>query len=226
MSLPLHVSQFLYYLLPYGVSKGRLGLSWLGKPKGTDELSRTQDTYLLFSSLLIACLLARLLVFCLFLCRAIAWFLTGHCCIIPAALLSFTDHFTMKKIHTCINTSAQQETYTVEVVRGCVRWWRQWWALLWELDHSLGVGSIRIFSAMSARGAVRGWLAGSGKRTHLLYEIISNQEQHRMSPVWRDSGEVGLWGEGCVYISLCVCWWGVGGLEVNFLRLHVFSHLI
>lgn len=34
----------------------------------------------------------------------------------------------------------------------------------------------------------RGWLAGSGKRTHLLYEIISDQIQHRMSPVWRDSG--------------------------------------
>lgn len=43
----LYVSQFPYYLLPYGVSEGRLGLSWLGKPEGTDELSGTQDTYLL-----------------------------------------------------------------------------------------------------------------------------------------------------------------------------------
>lgn len=43
------------------------------------------------------------------------------------------------------------------------------------------------------RGA--GWQP-SGKRTHLLYEIISNQIQHRMSPVWRHSGEAGLQGGG------------------------------
>lgn len=43
----LSVSQFPRYLLPYGVSEGRLGLSWLGKPKGKNELSCTQDTYLL-----------------------------------------------------------------------------------------------------------------------------------------------------------------------------------
>lgn len=42
-----------------------------------------------------------------------------------------------------------------------VRWRRRrhWWALWWELDHSLGVGSFRIFAATSARGAVPG-LAG------------------------------------------------------------------
>lgn len=38
---------FPYYLLPYGAGEGRLELSWLAKPKGTDELSSTQDTYLL-----------------------------------------------------------------------------------------------------------------------------------------------------------------------------------
>lgn len=64
--------------------------------------------------------------------------------------------------------------------------------------------AFRIFGATIARGAMPLWLAGSGKRTHLLYEIISNQIQHRMSPVWTDSGEAGLWS-GVV----CTCSSGV-----------------
>lgn len=63
----------------------------------------------------------------------------------------------------------------------------------------------------------RGWLAGSGKRTHLLYEIISDQIQHRMSPVWRDSGgreggREGLQGGGVR--MYCMCKWECG-TEVN-----------
>lgn len=70
----------------------------------------------------------------------------------------------------------------------------------------------------------RGWLAGSGKRTHLLYEIISDQIQHRMSPVWRDSGGReggGITGRRGTYVSYVRVGVWYGG------ELHVFpSHLV
>lgn len=60
----------------------------------------------------------------------------------------------------------------------------------------------RVSAAAARRGA--GWQP-SGKRTHLLYEIISNQIQHRMSPVWRHSGEAGLRGGGDVRVGAHGC---------------------
>lgn len=78
-----------------------------------------------------------------------------------------------------------------------------WWALSWELDRSVSSVALGVFGAMSARGAIALWLAGSRKRTHLLYEIISKQIQHRMSPVRTDSGEAGL-GSGAGMYSVYV----------------------
>lgn len=78
-----------------------------------------------------------------------------------------------------------------------------WWALSWELDRSASSVALGVFGAMSARGAIALWLAGSRKRTHLLYEIISKQIQHRMSPVRTDSGEAGL-GSGAGMYSVYV----------------------
>lgn len=67
-----------------------------------------------------------------------------------------------------------------------------WWAQSWELDRLANSVALGVFGAMSACGAIALWLAGSRKRTHLLYEIISKEIENRMSPVWTDSGEAGL----------------------------------
>lgn len=111
--ISLYVSQFPYYLLPYGVSEGRLGLSWLGKPKGTDELSGTQDTYLLSynTDCLPACL-PCLLVSCPFLYCAGSLLPTCRCSPTHHTLSSSEFHwpFHIQKTHTCMNTSANKST--------------------------------------------------------------------------------------------------------------------
>lgn len=79
----------------------------------------------------------------------------------------------------------------------------RWRGMPGGTEMSLGPLSWRrllfhISAATSGGGAApcgAGWQP-LGKRTHLLYEIISFQIQHRMSPVWGRSGEAGLWGGG------------------------------
>lgn len=66
------------------------------------------------------------------------------------------------------------------------------WAGSWTRCVARGV-----FGAMLARGAGAFWLAGSWKRTHLLYEMISKEKQNRMSPVRTHSGGGRI--RGCMF---------------------------
>lgn len=76
-----------------------------------------------------------------------------------------------------------------------------WNALLaWAASSSSCSHECPRRGGVARRGVGPGWQP-SGKRTHLLYEIISNQTRPRMSPVWRRSGEAGLWGGGGVVSS-------------------------
>lgn len=71
-------------------------------------------------------------------------------------------------------------------------WWAHWTSLLAK-------AAIMFLLPRSPAVQCRAVLAGPGKRTHLLLEIIWKQQQPRMSPVWRDSREAGLSARGRVF---------------------------